>query len=261
MGIQDHSNRWACLVEHDEMLFENWLPTVTYNGKPVDVREPGQLALGEAVGLVGPEDASFATLVLIAGMPDEEGASRHVGISAYPYAVDGARHRLVIREVTPWEGEMEGWITASVPHSDVTFTFFDTRFYANHSRYMVGEEAEFLLAGLAYGAYVDERTALDLGNDRTLQLQGVAMLVHHDEADPDDYDFLAPVQASEPAAMGLFSLTRVTVTLLRPPCEDDIDRDVVVPLYVPERCWRSEARPEPGNDLSGMLWLQGRLAD
>lgn len=260
MGIQDHSAHWACLVEHDEMLFENWLPTVTYNGKPVDQREAGQLAIGETVGLVGPEEAPLATLVLITGMPDEDGASRHVGVSAYPYAVDGARHRLVVREITPWEGNMEGWVTASVPHSEVTFTFFDTRFYANHQRYVVGEEAEFLLAGLAYGTYVDDRQALDLGS-RMLQLKGAAMLVHHDEADPDDYDFLAPVQSSEPAAMGPFPLTRVTVTLLRPPCEDDIDRDLVIPLYVPERCWRGEERPRPGDDLSGMLWLQGRLAE
>lgn len=242
------------------MLFENWLPTVTYDGKALERREAGQLAVGETIGLVGPAEATLATLIVMTGVDDGEGGSRHVGVSAYPYAVDGARYRLVVREVTPWEGDMEGWVTVSVPHSDVLFTFFDTRFYANHRRYVVGEEMEFLLAGLAYGAYVDDRQTLDLG-ERTLELKGAAMLVHHDEADPDDYDFMAPVQASAPTAMGPFPLTRTVVTVLRPDCSDGKERDLVIPLYVPERCWRGDARPRPGDDLSGSLWLQGRLAE
>lgn len=242
------------------MLFENWLPTVTYGGKRLEPREAGQLAVGETIGLVGPDDAPLATLIIMTGVEDDEGGTSHAGVSAYPYAVEGGRCRLVVRDVTPWDGDMEGWVTVSVPHSDVVFTFFDTRFYINHSRYVVGEEADFVLAGLAYGAFVDDRQALDLG-ERSLDLKGAAMLVHHDEADPDDYDFMAPVQASEPTAMGPFPLTRATVTVLRPDCADGVARDLVIPLYVPDRCWRGEARPRPGDDLSGSLWLQGRLAE
>lgn len=255
MGIQDHGSRWALFVEHDEMLYGNWLPSVMQANRPP--------ALDEVKGLVAPADAPLATLVVAAGQTGEDGTPQTVGITAYPFAAEGARHRLIVRDVTAWEGELEGWVTVSVPACDVTFTFFDTHFHANRQRYEIGAETDFILAALAYDVFVDQREPLVV-KGRTLQLQGATIIVPRqgDEATPDDYDFFAPaLSAAEPTAMGPFPLSRVTVTLLEPPTQDDIDRLLTVPLYVPERAWRNQRRPAPGDDLTGTLWLQGRLAE
>lgn len=253
MGIQDHASRWAMLVEHDEMLYGNWLTSIL-QASPAP-------AVNQMTALVSPPEAPLATMLMATGVESDDGVPQTVGLTAFPFAVAGARHRLIIREVTPWEGDMEGWLTVSVPACDTAFTFFDTHFVTNRQRYVVGAEADFILGALAYNLFVDDRSQVSM---RGVSLAGAIMStpVQDDEGGPDDHHFFAPALGpAEPVTMGPFSLTRVPITFMEPPTQDDIDRLLTLPLYVPDRAWRDERRPQAGDDLTGTLWLHGRLAE
>ena len=273
---QGHGDHWCCIEDDVEKVPTAWLPLAIANGRVIDDRSPGPLAEGEAIGIEWSE-TPLRVLTLIAGVADKAGEARNVLASAYPYAVVGTKHRLLIEEIRPWEEGFEGWIKATFPNdAGPSLTFFDTRFYANRDRYKVGAEADFVLAALAYRATVVHPQPVFIekletiravragteheGDDSPIEvrLEGAAMLFPRETYSPDDHEFQAPVKDVEIFKLGERRITRLTVTVLR--LSDLDDEDINLNLYVDEGRWDTNERPMPGADVQGLLWLQGYLS-
>lgn len=177
----------------------------------------------------------------------------------------------------PWDGGFEAWIRASTPDDEgPELTFFDTRYYANKDRIGIGMEAEFRLAGLAYLAEVIDAKPVfitnpdvikamragrpDADSDDPIEVQthGAAMLFPRTEYAPDEYEFQGPVKDVELFEIFERKITRLTVTVSRLFASNEEDLDIA--LYVGSHVWSSNARPSPGADCRGLMWLQGYLA-
>lgn len=140
-------------------------------------------------------------------------------------------------------------------------------------------EATFELAALAYSVEVIKPKPIlitdpaaihnlrfgDEDSDDTepveISLEGAAIFMPQPNLSDDDFSFQAPVGEVEVFNVFDIRFTRMAVTLSRMSDDDGKDRDFNIDLYAAEGVWHSSARPMPGTDVSGLLWLQGRLAD
>lgn len=273
---ETHGDHWSCLEEDLDALEDGWLRKALEEGHVVDQRATGPLSEGEVVGIAWP-DTPLRVMTLILGERDETGDLRNVMASAYPWAVAGVSHRLVIDHIQPWDSGTGAWIKASFADAEGPgLTFFDTRYYANKSRYEIGQEASFVLAAVAYRAEVVHPEPILIekletiramragrpneGDDSPIEIQfaGAAMLLPRDDALPGDHEFQGPVKEVEQFELNDRHVRRLRLTLVRLLERDDADIDVY--LYVDERRWSNDERPVPGTDIRGAFWLQGYLA-
>lgn len=268
---QGHGDHWECLFENTSVFVEDWLRTLVREGS----LEPPTCRIekpGDAAGIAYPATPLRGLALVTAGEDANELAS------AYPWAARGVRRRMVVEEIIPWDNGIEAWITASFPGDDGhSLTFFDTRYYAGKDRVRVGLEADFVLAGLAYFAEVIEPAPVFITNPETIRamratsdqaddtspievrLNGAAILFPRDDLAPSDYEFQVPVKEVEHFTVFDRTVTRITATVTRLTGRDD--EDVDVDFYVAAERWRRNARPLPGADIRGAVWLQGYLAD
>lgn len=268
-----HGDHWSCLEENLDALEDSWLRKALEQGHVVDQRPNGPLSEGDVVGIAWP-DLPLRVLTLIVGERNEAGDLCNVMASAYPWAFEGVSHHLVIDDIQPWESGIGAWVTAGFPDGDgPSLTFFDTRYYANKSHYQVGQEANFVLAAVAYRAEVvhPEPVLIEKletiramragtpneGDDSPIEIQlaGAAMLLPRDDALPGDHEFQGPVKEVEQFELNGRRVMRLALTMVRLLERDDADIDVY--LYVDERRWSNDERPTPGTDIRGVFWLQG----
>lgn len=274
MAHEGHGNHWQCVFEDLQQLMR-LLPTMIECGHFLDDVGKGGLAEGATVGITWP-NTPLRALSLISNVR-EGGVSHQHLVSGFPYAAGGLHQRLVIEEIIPWQNGIEAWIKASPPGDDgPSLTFFDTRFYANRHLMKVGLEAEFILAGLAYFAEVAHPEPVVIAKEDTIRamragtaqaddlspieihMEGAAILLPQDDYAPDEYEFQGPVKMIETFNVFDKAVTKLTLTVAR--LLDAIDSDIDIELFVGDHVWRTDERPLPGEDVRGLLWLQGFLS-
>src|SRR5689334_13127657 len=104
-----------------------------------DTSEPFDTPAGPGLALYG-GDEPLQTCVVV------DAHSRLV--SAYPAVQGGHRWPITVVELTPWANGLEGQVTGTCHGALVNF--FDTRWWANHHRYQVGQTYDFVINGLCY---------------------------------------------------------------------------------------------------------------
>lgn len=202
------------------------------------------------------------------------GQENNTLVSIFPFFNQGSQHTVVLREVNVWESGVEAQVTVSLGEGEVTF--FDTRYPMNRDWYETGKACDFILAGIAYEAAPAERSEFQVNrhpdevawtNQRlqdgeqplaatcTVSLEGAAILMPVSEWDVDDYNFRAPVKSVTAFTDWLGQDGwRVRATVMRIG-DEDVDLDILVT----RRAWEGEAPPQVGQDIEGLLWLQGYL--
>lgn len=210
----------------------------------------------------------------------DQAAGRNHFVGAAPFDTQGTRHTLEIGKVLVWQSGIEAQIEAWA--GEAQFAFFDTHFLHARSEYERGRKLEFSLVGLAYAARSStlfelpftpdpddvawqKQLATERGESweampERLMLDGMAMFIPVDGGDIDDYHFRGPVKVVEPFDDFLGQSgwrVRVTVMRLSEYAHDDFDID----LLVTRRAWEGNTPPRLGQDIEGVLWLQGRLLD
>lgn len=270
---EGHGNHWGCVFK-DQRLLMQFLPVLVERGRIVDRFEERGMADGATTAIAWP-DTPLRGLSLISE-ERQNGITRQVLASAFPYAATGLRHRLVVKEILPWQSGIEAWIKASPPGDDgPSITFFDTRFYANQRLMKIGLEADFILAGLGYFAEVVYPEPVLITKEHTIRamragtagaddlspievgMEGTAMLLPRDDYAPDEYEFHGPVKLVDTFDVFDRRMIKLTITVAR--LSDHNDSDIDIELFVGDHVWRSNERPMPGADVQGLLWLQGRL--
>ena len=207
---------------------------------------------------------------LITTLRSSEGAVEVANVS--PYVQRGIQVSLEIEKVHVWASGVEAQIDAVWGEGLVSF--YDLQFASsNRTWYEAGKRCDFILAGIAYGAGPAEDENLELGTDSALSevlraeldhedrsplhvsLDGASVFLPIPEWDRDDYSFRGPVLGVSAFDDWLGqSGWRVRVRVMQFHHED-----AELEVFVTRRAWSHPDPPEVGQDISGTLWLQGRL--
>lgn len=198
----------------------------------------------------------------------------------YPWVSEGVQHRFRLEAVGLFPSRLEARLSGFVgPDGEMSLTFFDTQFARNRSLYQKNATLQVILIGIpsSFSVFVPEPiTITDLkhiravrpilyaddpeqcGSDEPLvyATKGMAAFFPRADYSPDYYEFSGPVRSVAPYAREMFGRPawRVRVTVARFG-DEDFDLD----LCVSEKTLGAGRLPEPGEDVRGVLWLQGYL--
>ena len=240
-----HGDHWGCVLraaEQDELL--------AFISRVIGEAQGPQMfqAAGAGMAVHAPGDRLSATVLTV-----DDGL-----VSAYPEAVEGDTWSIIVSEVIPWANGIEGQIVGECYGAKIAF--FDTRFYANRRKYRVGETYNFQMSAFAYmvGRAADAEYESDMGAKVSLRGAHAYMPANlsNDTADLDDYWFHSPLEA-EPYNAQLAG-KRLTVYPIIVAIPEHIEMHL--DLYAAAHTRTLDlANIQPGDDLEGFLWLQGRL--
>jgi len=243
-----HGDHWGCVLQAiDEGKLVDYLVAVT---KKDD--QPEQFGTDRKGLAFRSELGPLRTCVIVVD---------NVIASAYPEVEDGPVWPVKIQEIIPWANGIEGQISGSAYGAQVRF--FDTRFYANSGRYVVGEIYNFKMGALAYtiGQAPEIEAQSDIG--AKISFKGASAYMpassggaNNSDTDIDDYWFHSPLEG-EPVETSLVDrkLTGYPIIMAIPN-----DYELHITVYAAEHAIAADmalARLE--DDLQGFLWLQGQL--
>ena len=201
-------------------------------------------------------------------------------ISAYPWVSEGVQHPVRLQKIRLWPNRLEAQIQGALgTEEEMTVTFFDPLFAANRIFYKKDEFYQFILAGFPYTLEITHSEPITIsGQDKVrrlrsamyandpeqrdsqellvFQTKGMAALLSRDDLDPDDYEFQGPVKSVAELHAKILGqrVWRIRITINRL-CDKDFDID----LYLTEKVLGNYEMPEVGDDVRGVLWLQGYL--
>lgn len=231
-----HGSHWDTLVEGDPEIKRTVMRTI----------ENGELLDGPAV-----EERE------ITGHRAGDGPVETVGVTAdgqiwtaYP-VVEGVTHEMAIDGLIPWANGVEAQLRGRLGPAELNF--FPTNFFAESDE-AFGGERRVELAALAYDCGpVEAETIRDESGDE-LSTEGMAALLPFERGDADDYAFQTRVKEAEVTSFDDRAVYRLLVSLFRTEDGEDVD----VSLYASEHVL-GEYVPEVGDDVAGILWLQGHV--
>lgn len=173
---------------------------------------------------------------------------------------------------------MEAFIT-EYQEEGAVLTFFDPLYFKNKSRYKVGREYEFSLAGLGYQINSAEGKTIELperedskflrkqlaGSEEKaenfesikLNLEGMAAIFPTGESE-DEYGFSGPVKEVGAFEFRNTEFYRFKITIAR---TMDSEQDLDINVYFRKSLFENRVLPQRGENIEGAIWLQGYLAD
>jgi|Deesub1362A_J573_1020465.scaffolds.fasta_scaffold00194_35 hypothetical protein len=173
--------------------------------------------------------------------------------TAYPFISSGVVHRIQIDEIEEWENGIEAQIHGGL--EDASITFFDTMYFKNKDTYKGGEKYRFSISALAYAlSKADSRVIKDI-DGMEFSTEGLAGYFPFGEGDVDDFLFQTPVKEVSELGFGDKRVYKVKAALFR---ADYGSRDVDIFIYASEKATKGYV-PKVGEDIGGLLWLQGYL--
>ncbi len=272
-GNREHycGTHWKPFFGNPEEIFEELpeiIPTLAFGETFGDIyagphKIPPDWAKGHHLYWPNWNRGLVATLLISGDEPELMNIS--------PYAGVGIQTCIEIEKVHVWASGTEAQIEGLWGESPVSF--FDLHFLGNRAWYEAGKRREFVLAGIAYGAYVsrigtlgvtpESRSAVSrrirvrptVGNGAHIGLEGSSIFIPITDRDRDDYRFRGPVrkvtafhdwlgQSGWTATVGIMEFEGKSL---------DLD------IFITERAWGGGKPPRAGQDIEGSLWLQGRL--
>ena len=276
-----HGSHWEPFYAEPHELFGNVQAVV--DAEIVDAFSADYLSSHEslAAGIAWPEKAFYfswpsRTFGLRMIAQANERSELEVA-SLFPHIGCGIRYPVTLKRVIVWSGGLEAQIDAVV--GDALITFFDCRYGEHRNWYQEGAKFDFVLSALAYecGPVDEETIPVTIRPDvwesmsgegeppKEMRLKGASMLMPVEEWDYDAFRFHAPVREVEEVEMLGQEAWLVTATVARPfdtpegsgnPATGS-DEEFDLPILVTGRAWRHDSPPEEGQDISGILWMQG----
>lgn len=275
-----HGDHWECIVTDMKEAIMNLLPLAISKGVtvPGDVLhlgflndEEGGVVEGEfdemPVGLVH-DHGPFTSIVLV--VPTIDKKSKYVW-SVYPCLSKGVQVEITIKEIKPWENRIEAEISGETTDG-LNISFFDLFYFRNAKKYQVGKTFNFELGAIAFSLHratnmpiyindPDVIAAMRQGTEEEgvldpieIQTEGMAALIPIKDWDSYEYNFQGTVKSSQTMIGNGKKFLRLDITVMRN--EMDFDLPVLIAPHVVEDYW-----PEVGQDVTGRLWVHGRLIE
>ncbi|HSW62005.1 MAG TPA: hypothetical protein VLH56_01595 [Dissulfurispiraceae bacterium] len=270
-----HGSHWQPFFDDVKMILEQ-LPVILKSAEPW-VGGSNMHAIRETpsgwtpgITLVWPNHRQGLMLSI------ETSSDRNSLISMHPFVSVGGQHHVRLLQVNVWENGLEAQI--EVEFGETTLTFFDVAYTKNRLWYEAGRSFQFIISGIAYDArpstlmetpvnhHPDEIAwQRQLGEiegkaipplSSTISLRGMAMFLHIEEWDRDDYSFRGPIKEVRELNLDILGQTGwfVKVTAMRFNGGDaDLD------FLITQRVWQGTTPPSVGQDIEGSVWLQGYL--
>lgn len=174
-------------------------------------------------------------------------------LTAYPSIVDGIVHEVIIDGIDEWRNGLEAQIRCRL--GPACLAFFDTLYFKNKRLYRKGKRYNFSLSAIAYRiSKAEPRTMIDR-DGRVLSTRGMAGFMPLQQGDIDDMAYTGPIKDFTVFRLWHSNCYRIRSPILR--LDDGSDVDIYT--YAPSRAL-SEYTPKIGDDMSGIVWLQGYLA-
>ncbi|WP_435335034.1 hypothetical protein [Haloarchaeobius sp. TZWWS8] len=233
-----HGSHWDTVVLGDDAIMQNIVAAVE-TGDP----KPGRTVDGGTVSGYRTGDGPLGTVVIV-GEPGDIW-------SGYPVGA-GIAHEVEIDELIPWANGAEAQLSGQL--GEATISFFATNFWAQKDD-QFGGPRRVELAAFAYdlGPAEDEVITDDEGNEYSTA--GMAGFAPFEGGDVDDYVFQTTVETVTECEFDGGSVYRMRVPLFR---GEEGSKEYQVMLYAAKPVC-GEYVPEKGDDVAGVLWLQGRL--
>ncbi len=212
--------------------------------------------------------------------------------SAYPFFKEGNEIVAQIDALQLFPHRLEAWLTLSLVHNrGVQMTVFDPLFWAHRSLYRAHHQYHFSVAAMAYELIpvTDEEIIID-DPEKIRQFNARRAWVEHsgswtpaneeaslaawqtqaeEDNEPihislatmtalfsvkssDDAEFQGAIITITPRATSILEcyFWRIDTLVIRN------DEDFILPIYVAERLFTDEWRPEVGQYVKGSVWLQ-----
>ena len=278
-----HGSHWECLGGTAEERVSQFIPLVIAKG---EVGASVKRASGSAslVGLTNEEifpiihpSTPLRCMALVVSNPTRKKSEFYSG---FPYTASGGKQRLRIEQVHDWGDQVEGVLFCETAAHGQPIGFFDSHFYANHGKYKVGQDFDFVVAGLIYRAEcMNEKTVTV--TDQSVLRQRYAAMNEHPEPMPDgslppQVFHLAGLTALVPGqtyiedaefycvidTVAAFDLEDIRIFQITPWFDDD-SRHSPLPsvIYGAASTFKDGYLPKPGDSIGGTLWVQGFLHD
>ncbi len=199
-------------------------------------------------------------------------------ISAFPVARDGCTHTLSLHRARVWKADCEAIVLASTSFG-ASIAYFDTAYLHPWNEWEPDQEAEVQLAAFAYRLEPAPDQIIEITKEDTIRVLrasqngqtpeevtdlspievhsgGMACFFPDPIGNPDDFEFQGPVvQVDVMHAWGQ-TLYRLEVTVMRD-TRSDTDIPFTIPVYAAEANLPVGYRPRVGDQVRGLLWLQG----
>lgn len=224
---------------------------------------PCSLPFPKAASLAYPNHrGDLVALILI-----EEDANRFA--SMFPYKWAGKTFDATIDQVYVWDNGVEGQV--EIDTHGFLLTFFDTHFISDKEFFVSAGKYGFSLLGIGYDIGYPEKNELtvkmkkevlqvmgeevEADTDKVFSLQGMKTFMNIGQDERDEYSFRGSILSVKNETMMGLSIYLITIDALR-----NIDDETFeLPVIVSHKAWKESEVPKVGDEIEGILWLQGRM--
>lgn len=239
-----HGDHWDCVTQSEDEIFQA-VDRALQGAKTPETLERD----GHEVTAYIPESCSLT----VCGITLDRSVC-----TVYPMALDGVVHEVTVDGIEEWENGLEGQVVGSI--GPAALAFFDTRYYRNAGRYLVGERYPVALAAFAYSLQEEaEPRMITDPEGKKHSTQNVAGYRPFPRGDSDDFVYQFPVKSVETVRLCGKIVYRLMVPLFRLSDENGDYCDVDITLYAAEHVTGGYV-PRVGDAITGVLWLQGHLS-
>lgn len=176
--------------------------------------------------------------------------------TAYPSLNYGFTQDIIIEQIYDIGNLVEGLIRCHLAeYPDFTFTFFDAKYYANKSKYTIGNRYTFIFAGYAYGVSQSnmKNQHIEIDN-KQISLDGMAMFIANETGYLDDYKINSKVLKVEDFTLLNNPMKAIVIKAL-----NTTEINFRFPIFVAKHNINNNYNVVVGEDISGSIWMTGVL--
>jgi hypothetical protein len=251
-----HGSHWECIIENVEYFFENNLEDIIRNSIVTNnYTENGyniadNKVMNNNIDILQYQEKESDLIILISILINKN------FWTAFPALNYGYTQEIVIDKIHDIGNLVEGLISCHLAtYPDFSFTFFDTKYYENKSKYNIGDRYSFVFAGYAYGLsqsnLKDEKISVD---DKDISLEGMSYFLRNDKGYIDDYRIGSKVLKVEDFTLLNNPMKSVVINAL-----NTGDKTFKFPIFVANHNISNNCNLDIGEDISAGVWMTGIL--
>lgn len=271
-----HGSHWECIVEDIEEFFQCEIEQIIEDSVVIDDMNE----YGFNIDTKKEQDNQIHSLLY----PSNDYPVKILTLlvnrqlwSSYPIINYGMTYEVIIEDIIEEGNLIEGQITCKLKdNTNFSFSFFDTMFYRNKSKYEIGNTYSFTFNGFMYSCSKNNYEGMNLTSpqkkngifnifnpkekknkeDIYLDKNSVVFLPNND-GDIDDYKLISPILNVEKFE----DIYEKTIYKLEVLLLNGEDKPFNIPVIVSEQNLKNDFIPIEGESLNGSIWLCGILND
>lgn len=255
-----HGSHWECIVNNIDIFFKEEIEEIITESIIIDNLNE----YGFNIGTNTDQDNEIHSLLY----PPTDYPVKILSLlvnkqlwSSYPIVNYGMTYEVIIEDIIDESNLIEGQISCKLKnYPDFTFSFFDTMYYRNKSKYQVGDTYSFIFNGFMYSCDKNDYDGKSITNtnlDGNIYLdKNSVIFLSNTNGDIDDFKVISPILNVEKFEnIYKQNIYKIEILLLR----DDIYFNI--PVIVSENNLKNGFIPEKGESLNGSIWLCGVLKE